>query len=64
MADIASLGIRVSSEGIPQAEQSLKNLAQTGAVVEKRAQKVAAEFGTSLNVAYRVLRGVAWREAA
>lgn len=43
MADIASLGIKVTSEGIPQAEQQLGQLAKTGATTEKQVQKLAGE---------------------
>ena len=41
MADIASLGIEVTSKGVAQAEQQLQSLAKSGAQAEQAAQKLA-----------------------
>lgn len=57
MADIATLGVRVTTSGVKEAERDLKGLSKEGARAEAQADKIGAAWGKRLGVA--VLAGTA-----
>ena len=57
MADIATLGVKITTSGFKEAERDLKGLTSQGARAEQQAEKIGSAWGKRLGVA--VLAGTA-----
>jgi len=58
MADIATLGVKVTTSGVKEAERDLKGLSAEGAKAEKRAEALGNAWGKKLGIAVLAGAGV------
>ena len=58
MADIATLGVKVTTSGVREAERDLKGLSAEGAKAEKRAEALGNAWGKKLGIAVLAGAGV------